>query len=466
MAGAALGLLVAWPAVELIGRLGPVLRREVTYTVQIDWRVTAFSVGVAALTAIACGLLPALQVTRFDLLAAIRSGGGGGPRRLRARQVLLMAQVAVSMVLVVTALLLARSLRNANAIEPGFALEGVDVAGFDLRLGGYDSAAQPAFYEAVISRARALPGFEAAAWARVVPLTREREGGRVWLPNERGDDRAIVVSRNFVSPDYFRVLRIPVVRGRAFDERDRPGAPFVGIVNETMARRTWPGQDPVGQMLMHGVSRRPLQVIGVVRDTKYRSLGEDPTAFIYISAAQTNEPIMRLLVRANGPSLLPHVRAIVAELNPNLPLVYASSLTYLASIGLVPHRLASWIAAAVAIIGAFLAAIGMYGLAAYNVSQRTREIGVRVALGALRRQVIHTVVGTTATPVVVGTVLGLIAASLTTGLLAGMLYGVPPLDPISFIGAALVFVVVAVLAALFPARRASSVNPVDALRAE
>jgi predicted permease len=466
MAGAGIGLLLAWPAMDLLGQLGPVLRMAVTYPVQIDWRVAAFSVGVAAVTAIASGLFPAFQVTRVDLSAAMRSAGSGGPRRLRARQVLLVAQVAVSMVLTVTALLLARSLYNANKIEPGFELEGIDVAGFDLRLGGYDSAAQPAFYGALLSRVRTLPGVEAAAWARVVPLTREREGGRVWLPNESGDDSAIIVSRNFVSPEYFRVLRVPIVRGRVFDDRDRTGAPFVGIVNETMARRTWPGQDPVGQTLLHGVSRRPMQVIGVVRDTKYRSIGEEPTPFVFISSLQTNEPIMRLLVRASGPSVLPQVRAIVTELNPDLPLDYAYSLTYLTSIGLVPHRLASWIAAAVAIIGAILAALGMYGLAAYNVSQRTREIGVRVALGALRRQVVHTAVATTATPVVVGAVLGLIGASLTTGLLAGMLYGVQPLDPVSFIGGALVFVGVAVLASLFPARRAASVNPVDALRAD
>ena len=466
MAGAGFGLLLAWPAMDRLGTLGPVLRMEVMYPVQVDWRVTVFAVCVAAVSAIASGLFPALQVTRVDLSAAMRSAGGGGPRRVRARQILLMGQVAVSMVLVVTAVLLARSLRNANAIEPGFELAGVDVAGFDLRLAGYDSAAQPVFFETLLSRVRALPGVESAAWARVVPLTREREGGRVWLPNESGDDRVIIVSRNFVSPDYFRALQIPVLRGRAFDERDRVGAPFVGIVNETMARRTWPGQDPVGQMLLHGVSRRPLQVIGVVRDTKYRSIGEDPTPFVFLSALQTNEPIMRLLIRAHGPSPLPQVRAIVAGLNPNLPLVYASSLTYLTSIGLVPHRLASWVAVAVAIVGAFLAALGMYGLAAYNVSQRTREIGVRVALGALRRQVVQTAVATTATSVVVGAVLGLIGASLTTDLLAGMLYGVQPLDPVSFIGGALVFVAVAALASLVPARRAASVNPVDALRAD
>ena len=466
LAGSALGLLVAWQGLRLLGQLGPIFRIELAYDVQIDWRITAFSIGIGALTVIVCGLLPAVQATRIDLSSAIKPTSSGGPRRLRARQVLLAAQVALSMLLVVTAVLLGRSLTNANAIDPGFTLEGVDAAEFDLRLGGYEPAGRRAFFDEVMARVQRLPGLESAALARVVPLTREREGGRVWLPGEQGDDRAITVSRNFVSPDYFRLLRIPLLRGRVFEEGDRAGAPEVAVVNETMAKRAWPGQDPVGQLLLQGASRRPLLVVGLVRDTKYRTIGEDPSPFVYISAAQTNEAIMRLLVRANGPSLLPQVRALVAEMNPNLPLVYASTLTDLTAIVLLPHRLASWLAAVVAIVGAFLAAIGIYGLAAYNVSQRTREIGVRVALGALRRQVMQLIVAGAALPVVIGAVLGLLASSLVTNLLVGILYGVQPLDPISFAGGAVIFIAVAGLASLIPARRAASVNPVEALRAE
>jgi predicted permease len=460
--GAALGLLFAWWGMTLLGRLEPVFRIELTHAVQLDWRVMMFSIGIAALTVIMCGLLPALQATRIELSAAMKPTGHSGPKRLRTRQVLLAAQVALSMLLVVTAVLLGRSLTNANATDPGFTLEGVDVAAFDLRLG--QPGSPRAFFDELMARVQRLPGLESAALARVVPLTREREGGRVWRLGEQGDDRAITVSRNFVSPDYFRVLQIPVLRGRVFDERDRAGAQPVAIVNETMARRTWPGQDPVGQLLQ-GRTGRPLRVVGLVRDTKYRTIGEESTPFVYISAAQTNEPIMRVLLRSSGERLLPQVRAIVAEMNPNLP-VEAATLTDLTSVVLLPHRLASWLAACVALIGAFLAAIGIYGLAAYNVTQRTREIGVRVALGALRRQVVQLIVAGAALPVVVGVGVGLIAASLVTGLLAGMLYGVQPLDPVSFAGGAALFIIVAAIASLIPARRAASVNPVDALRAE
>ena len=270
------------------------------------------------------------------------------------------------------------------------ALDGVEVVDFDLRLGVQPGSPRD-FFDELMARVQQLPGLESAALARVAPLTREREGGRVWRLGEQGDDRAITVSRNFVSPDYFRVLRIPLLRGRVFDERDRAGAQPVAIVNETMATRTWPGQDPIGQLLQ-GRAGRPLLVVGLVRDTKYRTIGEAPTPFVYISAAQTNEAIMRVLLRSRGESLLPRVRAIVAEMNPNLPME-ATTLTYLTSRVLLPHRLASWLAGFVAIVGAFLAAIGIYGLAAYNVTQRTREIGIRVALGALRRQVMRVILG-------------------------------------------------------------------------
>jgi len=462
LAGAALGLLLAWWGVALLGQLPPTFRIQLTYDVQVNWRVTAFSMAVATLTVIACGLFPALQATRIDLATAIKPTSTSAPKRLRARQVLLSAQVALSMLLVVTAMLLGRSLTNANAIDPGFTLDGVEVADFDLRLG--QPGSPRAFFDELMARVQQLPELDSAALARVAPLTREREGGRVWRLGEQGDERAITVSRNFVSPDYFRVLRIPLLRGRVFDERDRAGAQPMAIVNETMARQTWPGQDPVGQLLQ-GRTGRPLLVVGLVRDTKYRTIGEDPTPFVYISAAQTNEAIMRVLLRSKGASLIPHVRAIVAEMNPNLPME-GSTLSDLTAVVLLPHRLASWLAAGVAVIGAFLAALGIYGLAAYNVTQRTREIGVRVALGALRAQVVRLILGGTAKPVAIGAAIGLLAASLLTRLLVGMLYGVGPLDLVSFVGGALSLIAVAALSTLVPARRAAAVNPVDALRAE
>jgi len=459
-------LAAAWVGVRLLERLTPMARFDIAYDVGIDWRVTVFSVAIAALSGMAAGILPALHASRIDLASAIAKDAGRTPRRQRLRQIFVVAQVAMSVLLVVCAFLLTRSLRNANAIDPGFVPDGVEVVGLNLQLGGYDRTSGPIFAESLMSRIESLPAIEAAALARVVPLTMETEGGRVWRAEDFGDDKAIRVSRNFVTPGYFRTLEMPLVSGRHFDARDRAGAPAVVIVNETFARRVWPGQNAVGQRLVLGVSRLPMEVVGVARDAKYRTIGEPQQPFLYHPAAQAYEHIMWLLMRPRGPSAVPEVRALIQQMSPNLPVLRASTLPEMSAFTLLPQRLASWLAASTALVGVFLASIGIYGLVAYNVGQRTREIGIRMALGALRSQVVRMVMSGAASLAGIGVALGLLAASLATSLLAGMLYGIEPLDLVSFAGSAAVFVAVAGLASLIPARRAASVNPVAALRAE
>ena len=459
-------LAAAWVGVRLLERLTPMARFDIAYDVGIDWRVTVFSVAIAALSGMAAGILPALHASRIDLASAIAKDAGRTPRRQRLRQIFVVAQVAMSVLLVVCAFLLTRSLRNANAIDPGFVPDGVEVVGLNLQLGGYDRTSGPIFAESLMSRIESLPAIEAAALARVVPLTMETEGGRVWRAEDFGDDKAIRVSRNFVTPGYFRTLEMPLVSGRHFDARDRAGAPAVVIVNETFARRVWPGQNAVGQRLVLGVSRLPMEVVGVARDAKYRTIGEPQQPFLYHPAAQAYEHIMWLLMRPRGPSAVPEVRALIQQMSPNLPVLRASTLPEMSAFTLLPQRLASWLAASTALVGVFLASIGIYGLVAYNVGQRTREIGIRMALGALRSQVVRMVMSGAASLAGIGVALGLLVASLATSLLAGMLYGIEPLDLVSFAGSAAVFVAVAGLASLIPARRAASVNPVAALRAE
>jgi len=461
----AVAVVAASIGLRLLARLTPMARFDVAYDVALDWRVVVFAFAIATLSAMACGILPAIHASRVDLAPAM-TRAVGTPRRLRLRQLFVVAQVAMSVLLVVCALLLTRSLRNASAIDPGFLPDGLEVVGLNLQLGGYDRTSGPIFAESLMSRIEALPGLESAALARVVPLTMETEGGRVWRPQDVGDDRAISVSRNFVTPGYFRTLGLPLVSGRPFDAGDRAGAPAVVIVNETFARRVWPGQSAVGQRLVIGVSRRPLEVVGVARDAKYRTIGEAPQPFLYHPAAQAYEHIMWLLLRSRGTSLLPQVRALVQQMNPNLPLLRPTTLPEMTAFTLLPQRLASWLAASMAMIGVFLASIGIYGLTAYNVGQRTREIGIRMALGALRSQVMRSVIGGSAALAAIGVGLGLLGASFGTSLLTEMLYGIEPLDPTSFVGSAALFAAVAIVASLVPARRAASVNPVDALRAE
>jgi predicted permease len=465
VAGGVAGLVGAWGGMQVLGRLIPLLPLfDVSIVPSIDWRVILFSIVLALVVGLSAGLVPARAATRVGLASTLTRDDSGGPVRLRARSVFVVAQVALSVLLVVCALLFGRSLRNAGEIEPGFAIGGVEVVGLDLRLGGFDDARGRVLVEKLMSRIESLPGLEAAASARVVPLTGEREGGRAWLPDERGDERAINASQNIVTPGYFRTLGLPFIAGRNFTASDRAGAPAVAIVNETLARQAWPREAAVGKRLVLGVGRRPIEIVGVVRDAKYRTLGEPATPFFYVPAAQRYESVMWILVRPTGPSVVPQVRAIVRDMDPNLPVVQAASLAEMTAFTLFPQRLVAWLAAIVSTIGVLLAALGVYGVAAYHVNQRTREIGVRLALGALRGQVLGLILRHAGRLAVVGTVLGLALAALLTRLFEGMLYGVRPLDPISFLGAAIVLGVLALIASLLPATRAASIDPVEALK--
>jgi predicted permease len=467
LAGAVVGLTVASGVIGLVDRAIPLLPNfALSLDLSIDWRVVTFSVALAVVTGLASGLGPALAATRVELAATLNRDRTGGAPRLRARAIFVVAQVALSVLLVVCALLLTRSIRHATQIDPGFRVSGVEVIGLNHRLGGYDAERGRLFADALMARIQSLPGVEAAASARVVPLTMEREGGRFWLPGEVGTEHAIDGSQNIVTPGFFRTIGLELLAGRNFDETDRAGAPAVAIVNETLARRAWRGESAVGKRILVGASRRPIDVVGVVRDAKYRTIGESPNPFFYVPAAQRYEPIAWILVRPTGPSLIPQVRALIREMDPNLPVVQAGTLAEMTAFTLFPQRLAAWLAAIVSAIGLFLAALGVYGIAAYNASLRTREIGIRVALGAVRRQVLQLILGHAGRLASAGIVLGVGAAALATGLLEGMLYDVRPLDPVSFAGGAIVFGALALVASLIPAWRAASANPVDALRAQ
>jgi len=315
-----------------------------------------------------------------------------------------------------------------------------------------------------------LPGVVDAASSKAVPL---RLSGfsiaRLWLPNQPPEPQnARAADWNLVTSGYFETLRTPILMGRGFTESDRLAATEVAIVNETLARRLWPGQDPVGRTLLYGPpnARRPLQIVGVARDAKYRSLGEQPRPFIYVPLAQHYNSELWLMMRTSGPSAIPALRALLRDMDPNLPLVQATTLEDATAFGLLPSRIAAWLAGMVGIIGVLLAALGIYGLTAYSVSQRTREIGVRVALGASRIGILRMVLRQATAITGAGLLLGLALALLATRLLTSLLFGVAPIDPMSFAGGAALLTALALLAALIPATRATRVNPMLSLRAE
>ena len=465
LAGAVVAVALAWVGTTvLVSAIPTAPNRNIQLTWGLDWRVFVFSLGLAAVVGLLCGLVPAWTATRPVLASTLSRERGGSAPRLRARAIFVVAQVALSVLLVVCALLLTRSMRHAAGIDPGFRMDSLEVVGLDLRLGGYDEARGRVLAEELMRRVESLPGVQAGS-ARVVPLTREREGGRFWLPGEFGPEKMIDGSQNIVTPGFFDALGLPLLTGRPFARTDRAGAPAVAIVNETLARQMWPGQDAVGKTILVGRSRWSLEVIGVVKDAKYRTIGETPSPFFYVPAAIRYEPVQWIVLRARNGSAIPSVRAIIRALDPNLPVTQAGAFEDLTAFTLFPQRLVTWLASIVAATGVFLAALGVYGIAAYHASLRTREIGIRVALGAARGQAVSLVLRQIGWLALTGIALGLSAAALATQFLEGMLYGVRPLDPVSFAGGALLLGGLAVVAGVIPARRAASVNPVEALRA-
>jgi predicted permease len=474
IAGALIGIALSGFLILLLRAIVPSLPLPIGVELHVDWRVVLFSGALAIVTALLCGLWPALDASRNDLVSMFRSDASArGPRRLRLRHAFVVAQMAMSVLLLVTALLLGRSLQQASAIDPGFRMDGVEAVRLDLQLGGYSNESSQALAANLLTRIAGIPGVQSASTARGVPLTLAGFGlGPVRVSGQAFDIRsAIFPDWGIVSAGYFETLRIPILSGRAFTESDRGAASDVVIINETLARRLFPGQDAVGRSVLHqagpppGLSRA-LRVVGVARDGKYRSLGEDPRPFIYAPPAQAPASQFWLLARTSGPGVLARMQAAVRAMDPDLPVLQAGALTDITSFNLLPQRIAVWIAGSVGAIALLLAMIGVYGLTAHAVAQRRREIGIRIAMGALRGQVLRMTVQRSLLLTLAGSMIGLAIAAGVAQALNGFLYGISPIDPISFGGAVVLLSAVALIASAIPANRAASINPVEALRAE
>jgi putative ABC transport system permease protein len=473
--GAALGIAGSLLLVRLARTAAPALPFPIGVNFAVDWRVVVFSVALAVIAGLLAGLLPAIQATRAALAATMKWESSNRSRS-RLRQTFVVAQIAMSMLLVVCALLLGRALATAYRIDPGFATNNVDALQLDFRLGGYDDASGQRFAEDLLARASSLPGIESIATSRMLPLGGAGLGLGPLFPADRpreDQNRLTPLDWNVVSPDYFSTVGTRILRGRPFDASDTAASTRVAIVSEMLASRAWPGQDPIGQRLTQlgftperGEFINELLVVGVAQDVRFRAVDTPPRAFVYVAATQEPGSQVYLLARTNGPSAIPALRALVTSIDPNVPVIEATTLDAVAANGLAPNRIAAILAGGLGVVGIFLAALGIYGVTAFSVSQRTREIGVRVALGAVSGDVFRLVVSGGMRLALIGIVIGAAAAAAASQLLTGMLYGVPPIDPLAFVGGSALFATAALLASLFPARRAIGLNPVDALRAE
>jgi len=474
--GGALGLLASAWATSLLGTLRPPTPPPFVFSFDlgIDRTVLAFTSILTLATGVLFGLGPALRSTRPELVRALKDDRGAGHRRSRLRGAMVAGQVAITVLLLIASGLFLRALISARNIDTGFDPDGVVTMSLDLDLHGYDGEAGLRFYRELRQRLERTPGIEAASVAALLPLGLPSSIGFGGVNVEGVEPPANDISWdadfNVVSPGYFDTLRIPLLQGRDFDDRDVEGAPRVAIINETMADHFWPAGDALGAELVTGsvADGTRWQVVGIARDSKYASFTAETPFFTYLPLAQSYRPQMSLQVRgrnAEAPSL-PAMRGVLRELDPDLPFMEVIALREYVEIGFLPQRIAGSVAGILGVVGLLLGAVGIYGVTAYTVNQRLHEIGIRKALGAPRGQVLRLVVRQGMLAPLLGMAAGVSLALPLTRLLAAFLMGISPVDPITFAGVLALLAVVAFLANWLPARRAASTDPLVCLRHE
>ena len=475
-AGGALGLALAFAfhrgLIALVANRIPVPRLD---QVALDGPVLAFCAGIAIGTGVLFGIIPALVATS-TASDALREGGrhGAGPRARRVLGTLVVAEVALSLVLLAGAGLLIRSFMRLQAIDPGFRTEQVLTARVQLPGSRYTESRQIAgFFQDLVSRVRVLPGVQQAAGVTFLPLSGPGIGTSYWRADqpEPAAGQAPTADVRPVTPGFFKTMGIPQLAGRDFTDADLEGSPTVAVVTATLARRHYPGESPLGRPIHVNVGQPggiTAEIVGVVGDIKFSSLDAEERAGIFIPHPQLAISLMTLVVRTQVEplSLTPSVAAAVHARDAELPLADVRTLDEVVAATLARPRATSVLLTAFAIIALVLAGVGVYGVMAYSVSQRTQEIGVRMALGATTEAVFRMVLGQALTLVGLGVVVGLVAAGFLTRLLTTLLYDTPPLDPLTFGITALVLIVVAVLASYVPARRGTRIAPIEALRVE
>jgi len=468
--GGGAGLLVAyWGAGLLLGfqQQTNVVPRALDGS--LDGRALGFTLGLSLVTGIVFGLAPALVVSKPDFVAALKEdtpGLGTVARRLSLRNLLVVTQVALSLVVLIGAGLCVKSLRALQAIDPGFEPAKVVTASFDLGQNGYNEARGRQFIAQLSERVAALPGVEAVSFARVVAFSDFPWVGPLIIEGSRPQP----VNTNAVSPNYFQTLGASLAQGREFTAQDTAGAPLVVIVNEAAARRYWPGQEVVGQRIIRGKGRITefAEVVGVVRNSKEKGLTEDPSPALYVPQLQNYFPELTLHARTATPSqtLLAAIRREAQLLDPTLPVYNLGTLAQQKDGSLYTERLAAALLTLFGLLASSLAEVGIYGVLSYSVTERTREMGIRLALGARPRDLLKLVVGQGFMLTLIGLVIGVGASFALTRLIARLLFGVSATDPLTFIVIPLLLTGVALLACWIPARRATRVDPLAALRYE
>ena len=461
--GAIAGVGLARGMTSLLLAALPAFPVPVNVPLPLDWRVVAFAVALSLAAAVLSGITPALHAARADVVTALKDESQGPSDRMRLRNTFVVAQVAFSILLVVTAGLLGRALGRVTAVDQGFDPHDVEAVSIDLSMAGYADAAGRQFAKQLLEQIRRLPGVLSATLADRAPGGPMRTEARRERGQPRSDSPPEAVSWNVVDTDYFRTLRIPLLAGRDFTAADLSGTQPVVIVDESTARRKWPGEDAVGKPLQDG-----RVVIGVSRDVKAAGGRENTAVVFYAPLQQRYAPALTILVRTSrGSQIVADLRSLVTTMNPNLPILSAHTLEESQTGPVVLQlRMAALVSGAVGVVGLLLSSIGVYGVTMYAIARRTREIGVRMTLGAQRGDLIAMVLRQGMSLVGFGAAIGLPLAAATSRVLRRLLFGLPTLDPVTFGGALVLFAAVGLAACYLPARRATRISPVDALRYE
>ena len=461
--GAAGGVLVAQVATDALERMPLPPNVPLSFELSPDFRVLVFALGVSLVTGLVFGLAPALKAARHDITSRLRADSpGSGSRRTLLSRTLIVGQLALSLVLLVAAGLFMRALARGQQVDPVFDSAGVATASVEPESWGYNEARSRAFYRDLRAQVEALPGVSGVSFTGRLPLT----NGSSFEDIDLGGTADVLVHYSKVDVDYFSVLRLPILRGRAFQATDDERAPRVAVVNETLARRVWPDGTAIGRTFRF--LGKLTTIVGIPRDARYATLNEDTPAFAYFPVTQVWQPAQAILVRTVVPAeqLGRAIQQAMLSIDPALPRPRVTTLSQASSIVLLPQRVAAIVTGALGAVGLLLASVGLYGVMAYSANRRTREIGVRVALGAQRSNVVGMMVRDGMRLAGAGIVIGLSLAAAATRLMAGFLFTVSPLDLVTFAGMSIVLVSVALLATYLPARRAAALDPLSALHAE
>jgi predicted permease len=476
ISGGVIGLLLAFVTIRMVAAFKLPIDFPLKINIFLDERVFCFTLFVSLLTGVLFGLVPALQATNLELLPSLKDATSqAGARRSLLRNGLIVSQVALSLVLLIAAGLVVRALQHLQTSSPGFDPGNSLIMSVDVGLQGYDKARGQQFYHLLTERVRAIPGVRSASIADFIPLSLNYSSSNIHVegqPPARGGNLPTSMVAT-IDLNYFTTMGIPFIAGRDFTDKDTSETPKVMIVNETFARQFFSGSNPVenaiGKRVSTGGPEGPFnQIVGVVRNGKYFSIGEEAQPFMYFATSQYYHSYAILVARTDSDPerMIGTIREEISRLDPHLPVFDAKTMEKHMGLSLFPARVAATLLGGFALLTLLLAAIGIYGVMSYSVVQRTREIGIRLALGAQPMHVLRMVVRQGMVLASIGLVIGLVGSVGMGKLITTMLYGVSATDGVTFLSTSLLLGAVVLVACIIPARRAMKVNPIETLRYE